>query len=257
MSTETKSFEVLAKDAGLKQVSITKLAEEDFDNVAAIIAMNDDDVRAIGLTCGQLQTFDIWRSELRRSHPHTVTAVDAAVNRPSSAVPSTAAQTSTATPADLQSQPPAASDTTAGSAVPQPVDTRQLSRDQEVQRLLDLLTAKSPAVGGLWPGADSPSTMDIREDNRPAGTSKVLLIPDFVSRSTHGTYHRDEQELCMQGGTQLLLLSSRQKPQPENVSLAQWISANARIMASLITEGKLSSQQQLLDYLQYTQDFGD
>ena len=66
-----------------------------------------------------------------------------------------------------------------------------------------------------------------------------------------------EQEVCRQGSTQLLLRAVRQKPLPEQVTLAQWISDNARIMAKLIREGRMSGQEEILSYLQYTMDIGD
>ena len=83
------------------------------------------------------------------------------------------------------------------------------------------------------------------------------MIPDYVSRPTQGGFDGTEEELCAQGGTKLFLRTSRQKPAVENITLAQWVSANAPIMAKLIDDDVLNSREKLLDYLQYVQDFGD
>ena len=66
-----------------------------------------------------------------------------------------------------------------------------------------------------------------------------------------------ETEVCGDGNTRLFLRTSRQKTPVESVTLAQWISANAKIMAHMIKDNKLATQESLLDYLQYVQDFGD
>ena len=91
------------------------------------------------------------------------------------------------------------------------------------------------------------------EDNA-AQSGRTLFIHDFVSRVSH-----DDQEraVCTQGGTQLILRSTRQKPAPETVTLPQWVSANARIMAKLIKDNTLKSNEEILDYLEYVMDLGD
>ena len=87
---------------------------------------------------------------------------------------------------------------------------------------------------------------------------KPYLIPDFVTRATQGTGSESlEREVCMQGGAQLVLRQANVRPLPEQVTLAQFLSTNARIMAKLIREGRLRSQEELLDYLKYTADVGD
>ncbi len=67
----------------------------------------------------------------------------------------------------------------------------------------------------------------------------------------------NDKPVFSQGGTQLFFRTNKQKPTPEIVALPQWISANARVMTKLITEGALKSQDDILSYLQYCMDFGD
>ncbi len=49
----------------------------------------------------------------------------------------------------------------------------------------------------------------------------------------------------------------RVKPLAEQVSLAHYFSANTRIMARLILEGRLRTEAVILDYLEYMADIGD
>ena len=106
----------------------------------------------------------------------------------------------------------------------------------------------------LFLTSEAMDTWNTNEDISTQPSGKVLFIHDYVSRMSQDDH---ERAVCSQGGTQLILRSTRQKPAPENVSLAQWISANARIMSKLILDGDLKSSPEILDYLQYTMDFGD
>ena len=206
-----KKFTDTALGAGLKPVSINKLAEEDFDSLDAIQAMTDEDVESVGLTRGQTRLLQKWIASLQQpvldgSTPLTTTTLPQA-----------------------------------------PTTTQGLSKDQELQRLLDLLTNKSPST-------DTTAMLD-QPDHRPSG--KALFISDFVTKPYTSRTDNPDTELCNQGDTQLIIRSTRQKPAPEQVNLAQWISANAMIMSQLIKDGSLGSQDAILDYLQYTKDFGD
>ena len=51
--------------------------------------------------------------------------------------------------------------------------------------------------------------------------------------------------------------NSRRKPKIQEVTLSQWVSANARIMSKLIADGTLSDTRDFLDYLEYTSRVGD
>ena len=125
--------------------------------------------------------------------------------------------------------------------------------------------AAGPAPTSDVPTSDQPAPADTpgdltfaelwnSEGDNTATNGRPFLIHDFISR-VH--YEESERAVCSQGSTQLILRSSRQKPAPEAVTLPQWISANARIMAKMISDGVLKSNQDVLDYLEYVMDFGD
>jgi len=78
----------------------------------------------------------------------------------------------------------------------------------------------------------------------------ALKIIDFISLSDPG--EREEHRLA--DGVSILL--PRNKPRLDSVTPAQWISANSRIMATLLDKGQLSSQG-VRDYLAYTAKVGE
>lgn len=122
-----------------------------------------------------------------------------------------------------------------------PGTTNGLNGGQDDRVHADLLLAGHDDA--LWDVQDNAA-----QNGRP------YFIHDFISRIS---YDDQERALCTQGATQLVLRTTRKKPAPDAVTLPQWVSANARIMAKLITDGALKSNEELLDYLQYVADFGD
>ena len=54
-----------------------------------------------------------------------------------------------------------------------------------------------------------------------------------------------------------MLRAAQQKPLPEQVTLAQWVDANARIMERLIRSRQLQSVDELCEYLDYTVKISD
>ena len=203
---QKKKFGEAAANAGLKPVSVNKLAEEDFDSIEAIQAMTTDDVESIGLTRGQTRLLQKWIIAL-----HPTESTKPVVVTDDQALPGTSAKTATNI---LEA-------------------SSNVSRDQEIQQLLDLLTSKTN------PG--TATLLQDQTDDRALG--KPLFIRDFVTQANIGRTDDNDTELCTQGNTRLLIRSTRQKPQPENISLAQWISANALIMSHMIRDGKLNSQE--------------
>ena len=103
----------------------------------------------------------------------------------------------------------------------------------------------------LFLTSEAMDTWNTNEDASTPPSGRVLFIHDYVSRMSHDDH---ERAVCSQGGRDSIDIEIYT---PENVSLAQWISANARIMSKLILDGDLKSNPEILDYLQYTMDFGD
>ena len=216
---KTKPFEEVAALAGIKTETLAKLLDNDFDTVVAVRLLTDVDCKSLGLSLGQLRVLQKWRDTLGPKK----------------------------TP-DLSLPKPMRDDSSA-------VTTAKLNKDKEMAELLKSL--KQRPGDDLWLSDNEDDDNDGRQpDPRPQG--KAYLIPDFVTKASHGTGDEGyEREVCNQGGAQLILRQSRIKPLPEQVTLAQFISANARIMARLVKEGRLKGEADLLDYLEYTADVGD
>ena len=112
-------------------------------------------------------------------------------------------------------------------------------------------------------GADS-SIQDVRNlmrellnfDDCPVNDKgeKALLPIHFLS-CIRGTQNLDEV-IHSSKGMNLVLQSDIKRVAPEKLTAGQWISANARILNKLVTDGKLSATQ-LKDYLEYTRKVGD
>ena len=226
-SQHKQSFKEAATAAGIKPATFTSLCDHDFDSFEALQEMQDDDMSLLGITRGQLRLLTKWRMSLCKEQ-------------------------------EQQGPIPEAGTSQMSSNSKDKVTTQSLQKDSEVQALLSSLKDSVPG-NQLFNGISNPIVLDnVRESwDETKLTGKPLFIPDFVNSLTGGNLDYNESQVVRQGSTQLVLRSTRAKPLPEQVSLPQWISANAKIMTRLISDGKLSSPDQLLGYLQYISDFGD
>ena len=129
------------------------------------------------------------------------------------------------------------------------VDDFQLSKGQSLvlQQWIDHLNTDDIAS---LPDA-SRGTID------PIPTSKPLLVVDHINCVVGGISDAPEHQVYSQGGTQLFFRSSRQKPSPDHVTLAQWVGANACILQELIRKGTIQSLDDVDTYLQYNIIFSD
>ena len=105
------------------------------------------------------------------------------------------------------------------------------------------------------------STFTSDADNAPIPThgcgKKPLLIPDFVA-NCRSSCEKEENQLASDGQATLLLKTSKAaKPNPQEVSLPQWIGANARIQAELIKRGDLATADAQLRYTRCIVNLGD
>lgn len=104
-------------------------------------------------------------------------------------------------------------------------------------------------------GAIDDPTVHLRPQHVNKG-EKPLLITDFAS-DLGGPCDSQEQILSEgQEGQSIVLKSASRKVKLDNISPAQWISANARILAELLHVGKLQATQ-VPNYLAYTAKVGD
>ena len=197
-----KSFADIARSAGLKEETISRLIDADFDSIDAIKAIEPDCLTAViePFSLGQSCLFKKWWAGLTQK---------------------TAPTTGKAT-----------------------------TEASEIASIIQSI--EKNAGDALW---------EVEEEEGQAPRSqtpgKPLLIPDFVTRHNNASADVCEKELIGKNSAQLVLRSSLPKPALEEVSLAQWISANARIMQQLISTKQLKNNDDIMEYLDYTADFGD
>jgi hypothetical protein len=113
-----------------------------------------------------------------------------------------------------------------------------LARDKDLADLLRMINA---------PFQDVIANGSTATNSNAQGKEKPLLIPDFVTPA--GQFLPDEHELATSGDCSFVLKTKNNKPAPGNVTLPQWIQANARIMQLLFPSMSPSQQHQYLDYI--------
>ena len=84
---------------------------------------------------------------------------------------------------------------------------------------------------------------------KTAKGEKPLLIIDFVNNIVP---QEQEETLGNQGSAKIVVTYGPKKPKLESISIPQWVVANTRIFYTLLSEGKLSTQSAIQDYLAYT-----
>lgn len=82
------------------------------------------------------------------------------------------------------------------------------------------------------------------------------MIPDFITAPSGAADSDDERELFTGSGGARLIIKSKRKPNAENITMPQWISANARILIKLIETEKVDMDG-IVSYLRYTEEIGD
>ena len=83
--------------------------------------------------------------------------------------------------------------------------------------------------------------IDATDQEPVSQPGKPLFIPEFVNRASVYTNDTSDNTICVDGDVRLVMKSSRPKLLPEQVSMAQWVGANARIMKRLVHNGPLST----------------
>ena len=87
------------------------------------------------------------------------------------------------------------------------------------------------------------SVMPGHPANDPANNTKgerPLLVPDHLSKHIYS--EEAEKTLFVKGDTEFVLRTHKAKKNPEEVSLPQWVSANACILMKQINSGKAGIQ---------------
>ena len=83
-------------------------------------------------------------------------------------------------------------------------------------------------------------------------SKRPLLIPDFISSLPLALHEVKETVLGTSGDVRIVLKTAQDKKLSlEKISFSQWSAANFRIMYTLMTDGSLSSSQDILQYIMY------
>lgn len=127
----------------------------------------------------------------------------------------------------------------------------------DLDTLLHLQRSRhQPPLHGQFPGLiDDPTIHLIPQNTIHKGETKPLLIVDYAS-DLGGPREASEQVLSEHDGQSIVVKSGTKKLKLDNISPAQWIGANARILAELLRQGRLQYHQ-VPQYLGYTAKIGD
>ena len=139
-----------------------------------------------------------------------------------------------------------------------PITTKDLQNDKDLNDLLQQIAKSDGAfnVGDLL-NSDSKNPDTATGTSENAG-KKTLFIKDFVTSNRVVPDDIDEKEIFSGSGSTVLMRSTQgTKVRTENVSIAQWTSANMRIMSKLMERGDIKSMQDVQDYMKYTEEIGD
>ena len=137
------------------------------------------------------------------------------------------------------------------------VDSKSLKDNVELRKKLEEYEQDEQLLTELL-GQQHLGSDGVERPSRPKNNQgKPLYITDFVTKSDMSTYD-EETELLTNNGKTLLMRASggSRKPKTREVTLSQWISANARIMSKLIQDGDVRGSE-ITDYLEYTARVGD
>ena len=123
--------------------------------------------------------------------------------------------------------------------------------DQPQFRPTDTIWQRAGACeGGRVQSSHQPSSTEMfLKPMKTAKGEKPLLIIDYVNNIVP---QEEEETLGNQGSAKIVVTYGPKKPKLESISIPQWVVANTRIFYTLLSEGKLSTQSAIQDYLAYT-----
>ena len=225
-NTDEFDFDKWAEEFSLSTQTVDKLKEEDANCLVILQALQESDIADFGLNIGQKAVLRAAVSSLKvdvKPAPSTLGGI------PISQIPS--------------SQPSA------------------VDREKELNDLLSSL--KSEVLPGMTASASkdnadygsgyNPYKLDFPVDHSSCN-KRVLRIPDFVTKNRDAHDDEDVDEV-VKGGR--LLIRKDNKPKVSEVTLPEWISANARILKKLIEQKEIVSLEQVIEYMEYTAKLGD
>ena len=221
---DSVTFSDWAEAHGLTANTLDLLAAEEILDFQSVKCLREEDLKALGLSVGQ-------RAKLRAAVANLTASASVSISK---------APTSLETP----DHPVGA----AGSF--HQATTKSLAQDAELNKLINEL--KDTHLTDLLGVSNQAPAASGKKGERS------LLIPDFVTTVKWG--YRDEEDTILspdaKAGSHLVIRSKR-KLSPEQVSLPQWIGASARILLHLIANDKVNTMDQAKDYIEYMAQIGD
>ena len=119
----------------------------------------------------------------------------------------------------------------------------------ELKSLMDSLG--DPILLGLTEQEQDPAQL-LLEPSTSRGKGP-LLIPDFISSLSLGLQEDKETVLGTSRDARIVLKTAHEKKHSlDKISFPQWSAANFRIMHTLMSDGSLSSTQDILHYIMYS-----
>ncbi|CAH1799571.1 unnamed protein product [Owenia fusiformis] len=212
-------------DNGLGLEVYTALKDQGFESKVALLGMTDEDIGTLKLQkLGHVRGLEYALNELKTKAARPQQYTQGTFFRP---------KIETTEMAD------------------QDLTSKDLQRNKELNELAAKVAASGVGMDFLSaevPGERTPGVNDTDKGKEP-----ILLINDFVRDGKLGRYmHEDEQYI-----TKDLVYKVNKKPKIENVTLPQWVSANAEIMIQMIKKGLITDLNDVVKYAQHTKAVGD
>ncbi len=132
------------------------------------------------------------------------------------------------------------------------ISTKSLAKDATLSSIVEDLIKSGKYVDDALSGDDK-----LKPTTGHDSKSKPLLIPDFIGDTIFGDESDEEEEIALSGASRFVVRTKKKKPSLDDISLSQWISANAYILTELIDRGSIDSLQAVKDYLSHTAKIGD
>ena len=208
----------------LTEATIAKLKEQDIDSLETLCALEECDIKELQLNVGQ-------RALLRKSILLLVK------------------------PAELQ--------TVDTKDDPHMATTKSLAKDKDLNKLLSDINM----LPGILAYGDKQDTSNANDGYNYEGNvsdlqnmqskirKKSLRICDFVTEDLDAG-DEDEEEVARVNGGKLVMRRSS-KPKVSELTLPEWIPANARILMDLIDRHEISTMDEVKQYLDHTIKIGD
>ena len=215
------TLESWASGIGLTESSVTKLTEQEITSVDTLVALEEVDIKELNLNVGQ-------RALLRKSLQQFRSPID---------------------------QPPAELDIPLNDPLAGP-STTSFAKDKELKEVL--ASMKSDLLPGILAMGENSSKeykYDRGEFSSRSARHKVRRIPDFITEDLD-VHDDDEEEVATVSGGKLVMRRDS-KPKVSDITLPEWISANARILIDMIEKKEVRSLDDVKLYMDYTVKIGD